>query len=257
MRSGSDGTRSFLRRASSTEAVIQAIRWSTWWETASSTPDRHYAPSEGVALADHLSAVHRNVETILREPPQGEYLEVLHAALAALGLDLEFLRNILVPVALLHDIGKPSEDKAAEIPHPLTGKSVKKRHPIVGVMAAQEIIPEDWPNRHEIMALVEEHDTPYAWYVQHQRTSQTPGPKSWAKLDRNIHPTSDGDPTSDGRGVVMLALFKLADIDGHTNVDDVPWFFTEANRNYLESTGKWLPVPSADVVRRIATEVGS
>ena len=231
--------------------LVELIRSSTWWETASSTPDRHYAPSEGVSLADHLSAVHRNVETILREPPQGEYVEVLQAALAAFELDLELLRNILVPVALLHDIGKPIEDKTAEIPHPLTGKSVKKRHPIVGVMAAQELIPEDWPNRHEIMALVEEHDTPYAWYVQNQRTSQTPGPKSWTKLDKRIHPTSDG------AGVVMLALFKLADIDGHTNVDDVPWFFAEANRNYLQNTGKWLPVPSADVVRRIGDEAVS
>ena len=115
-------------------------------------------------------------------------------------------------------------------------------------MATQEIVPEDWPNRHEIIGLVEEHDTPYAWYVQNQRGSQTPKSTLWATLDRNIHPTSDG------AGLVMLALFKLADIDGHINVDDVPWFFSEANRNYLEKIGKALPVPSADVVRRISKE---
>lgn len=172
--------------------LVKAIRSSTWWETASRTPDRHYAPSEAVSLADHLSAVHRNVEAILRVPPQGGYVEVLHAALTAFELDIGLLRNILVPVALLHDIGKPIEDKTAEIPHPLTGKSVKKRHPIVGVTAAQEIVPEDWPNRHEIIALVEEHDTPYAWYVQNQRRSQTPKPRAWAKLDRNIQPTRTG-----------------------------------------------------------------
>ena len=83
-------------------------------------------PSEAVSLADHLSAVHRNVEAILRVPPQEEYVEVLHAALAAFDLDIGLLRNILSPVALLHHIGKPLEDKTAEIPHPLTGKSVKK-----------------------------------------------------------------------------------------------------------------------------------
>lgn len=55
----------------------------------------------------------------------------------------------------------------------------------------------------------------------------------------------------------MLALFKLADIDGHTNVDDVPCFFAEANQNYLRSTGKALPVPSADVVRQISNEAVS
>ncbi len=68
---------------------MEAIRSSTWWETASRTPDRHDAPSEGVSLADH-----------------------------------QLLRNILVPVALLHDIGKLTEDKTAEIPHYLenTGK---------------------------------------------------------------------------------------------------------------------------------------
>ena len=158
--------------------LVEAIRSSSWWETASRTPDRHYAPSDGVSLADHLSAVRSNVEVILRVPPQEEYAKALHAALAAFDLGTEPLRNILVPVALLHDIGKAIEDETAEMPHPLTGEPVKKRHPMVAVMAAQEIVPQDWPNRHEIMALIEEHDTPYAWYVQHQRTGQAPGPSA-------------------------------------------------------------------------------
>jgi len=99
--------------------------------------------------------------------------------------------------------------------------------------------------RETILALVEEHDTPFSWYVNFVNSSQAPKRKSWAKLDRNI------DPKEDGSGIIALAVFKLADIDGHENVADVTWFFDQANSAYLVEKGKWLPVPGEGAIRSL------
>ena len=172
----------------------------------------------------------------------------LQELLAGFGLSPHDAFGILEPVALLHDIGKPVEDKNAEVPHPLTGKTVALRHPIVGVNAGIELIPEDTIRRAEILALIAEHDTPYGWYVQAQRTGQVPSRKSWGRLDAKI--TGERD----GLGIFLLALFKLADIDGHEEVDDVVWFFANANEVYMDPMGRTLPVPSKAEVRQIGEQ---
>ena len=61
-------------------------------------------------------------------------------------------------------------------------------------------------------------------------------------MDRKI------DARENGTGIVLLSVFKLADIDGHENVDDVLWFVEQAYINYLREKGKWLPVPGQDAV---------
>ena len=183
-----------------------------------------------------------NVETVIRESEWWRRAQEM--------LDRHYdpsdVAELLEPVALLHDIGKTKDDKETEGEHPITGKAVKMRHPIMGVIAAMEILPNDLAGRDTILALIEEHDTPYSWYRQFRKTGQVPKRKSWARLDRKI------DPQEDGTGLVLLSVFKLADIDGHENVEDVPWFMEQAHAHYLREKGKWLPVPERDVIQSLA-----
>ncbi len=205
--------------------------------------------SAGVTLADHLQRVYRNLHLMLSsEEISGGYFAELRQALVKDGFDLNSLLAILEPVALLHDIGKTKEDKKADCEHPLTHKAVKMRHPIVSLIAALETLPESQEHRDTILALVEEHDTPFSWYMQFQRSGQIPGRKSWSQLDRRI------EPREDGSGLVLLSIFKLADVDGHENVEDVPWFIELANSNLLQEKGKWVPVPDRTTIQDLASE---
>lgn len=221
------------------------IKSSAWWQAAVEMPDRHYDPSAGISLADHLNAVEGYLRFL--QPFDGEhaYFAQLREALTIAGFDLLELRSLLSPVAWLHDIGKSREDKSAEGVHPVTGKTVPLRHPIVGVIAAVELLPEAIARRMTILALIEEHDTPYGWYRQFQRSGEVPKPHSWSKLDRKI------DPQGAGNGLIPLAVFKLADIDGHDDVSDVAWFIEQANINVLDDLGKPLPVPEPTTIRSL------
>ena len=42
----------------------------------------------------------------------------------------------------------------------------------------------------------------------------------------------------------MLALFKLADIDGHESLADLIWFYEQLNEKYLNILGKPMPIPT-------------
>lgn len=226
--------------------IETAIKDSEWWQRAKQMPDRHYDPDAGVSLADHLEAVFRNVRHLCSPEPAHDYFAQLRATVESTGLTYMVVSDVLTPVALLHDIGKTREDKEAEIEHPITGKSVRKRHPVVGVTAALELLPDVLDHRDTIVALVDEHDTPYSWYVQFRRSGQVPKRKSWARLDRKI------SPQEDGTGIMLLCLFKMADIDGHDDVQDVSWFVDKANDNYLRQKGRWLPVPAPGAVESLS-----
>ncbi len=227
-------------------SIETEIKNSDWWRMAREMPDRHYDPSENIYLADHLEAVARNLRFLQPSARLHEYFAMLRETLAYAGFDLSVIANILTPAALLHDIGKTGEDKAAQGEHPLTGKPVKMRHPIVSVTAALELLPDTLTGRDTILALIEEHDTPYSWYMQFRKTAQVPKRKSWARLDRKI------DSRADGTGLVLLSIFKLADIDGHANLEDVSWFIELADNCYLREKGKWLPVPDAEALQSLA-----
>ncbi len=84
--------------------------------------------------------------------------------------------------------------------------------------------------------------------MQFQRSGQIPKRKSWARLDRKI------DPREDGMGLILLSVFKLADIDGHADVSDVPWFIDQVNQSFLREKGKWLPVPDQSSIQRLEQE---
>lgn len=226
------------------------IKKSEWWRLAGEMPDRHYDPSAGVYLTEHLEATVLNLRFLSSKTSGSDYFSQLREALVHAGIDPTYILETIKPAALLHDIGKTREDKTAEVTHPITDKAVKMRHPIVSLTAALELLPESMPGRNTILALIEEHDTPYSWFMQFQKSGQIPKRKSWAKLDRKI------DGREDGTGLVLLSVLKLADIDGHENVEDVPWFFEQANNHFLREKGKWLPVPDQEDVRRLQNTSG-
>ena len=223
------------------------IRNSSWWRDAEQAADLHYDESSGITLEHHLEAVYQNLRFLQPFAGRHAYFAQLVPALENIGIDPAYALRLLTPVALLHDIGKTKEDKNLVGPHPLSGKMVEMRHPIVGVVAALELLPTELDERAVILALIEEHDTPYAWFRQFVRTQQIPKRKTWAQLDRRI------EARGDGTGLALLAIFKLADIDGHENVDDVLWFFEKANQNFLSEAGKALPVPDREAVESLKT----
>lgn len=221
------------------------IRKSKWWATASQTHDRHYPEHINVSMADHCESVFQSLKLLLDENPEEEYPFELALALETFGISQEWICEILKPVALLHDLGKPLEDKKKEIPHPITGKMKAKKHPILGIQAALEILPRDYKNRDTIIALIEEHATPFSWYCQFQATNQIPGLKAWRKMDRKIVGEEDG------KGIVLLSVFKIVDTDGHENIQDVIWFIEKANEYYLKDFGIIIPIPSENDIRKI------
>jgi hypothetical protein len=150
----------------STIMLEQIIQQSEWWQRAAQTHDRHYSESHNISVADHLLAVARCVRSLVAEDEvvEDNYAGTLRDTLRGQQIGLEKAFAILYPAALLHDIGKPIEDKKGEMAHPLTGKKKPARHPLIGARAAVELVPDDVPYKDAIVALVEEHDTPYSWY---------------------------------------------------------------------------------------------
>lgn len=229
------------------EAVV---RQSKWWRLAAATPDRHGDASSGVSLADHLDAVLENLRRLLISELAGDFVLQVQQRLDAIGIDRQRAFQTLMPVALLHDLGKLTEDKLTTIPHPLSGKPAPKRHPVASVLVAMELLPPSMENRECMLALIDEHATPFSWYAQFRHGGRAPGPAAWARLDHKI------DPRGDGSGLLLLALFKMADIAGHENLDDVSWFVGRANEGYLASRGKELPVPDVRLLRQVGREDG-
>ena len=107
------------------------------------------------------------------------------------------------------------------------------------MIAAEEILPASLPRRETVLALIEQHDTPYSWYMQFQRSGQIPGKQAWARLDRKMAVEEAGV------GLILLALLKLVDIAGHDDLSDVTWFIGSANEGCLREKGLELPVPHA------------
>lgn len=226
---------------------MKTVRASTWWRSATIYQDRHYPPEAGISLADHLEAVAGNLMGLLgvdAAPAEAakRYSEELRQSVLAQGLSVERVARLLHPVALLHDIGKTADDPDETIEHPLTGVPRPKRHPLVSLCAAAELLPQDLIDRSAILALIELHDEPYAWYRQFRRSGQMASPKAWRRLDRKI------DPEQEGRGLVLLAIFRLVDTDGHDDLADVLWFINGANQNLLDRLGRSLPVPTLEEV---------
>jgi hypothetical protein len=220
------------------------IKNSIWWKAASNTIDNHYCNHSGIMLTHHLLAVYNNIESIFNQPATGFYGE-LFALLPTLKLHKEEVKDELKIVALLHDIGKPQEDKSLVMPHPLTGKPAHKRHGLVGLMAAMEIIGPDLTHlpekRSRIYRTVELHDMSYGLFREFMATGNIPLNEKWHYINNKVH-------TLTGAGLMYLLLFKLADIHGHDNISDIIWFYETVKEQYFNQLNIDLPIPTdADI----------
>lgn len=227
------------------EAVLQKIRRSVWWRRASTCVDPHYANTSGVMLVDHLTAVTDNVERIFTTRHLS-FLCRLFLVVEAMGLSKDSIREELRIVAMLHDIGKTEDDKSVTIPHPLNGHPTIKRHSVVGLCAAKDIFHHcDLLSEEEkatIYSVIEEHDVPYGLFREYKSQRKRPTFERWQQLDEKI---SD----QPGVGLMYLLLFKLADTHGHSNIEDVIWFFEAVSHTYFRPLGLTLPVPRESDIR--------
>jgi len=221
------------------------IKLSNWWKTAVKTIDSHYTNENGIMLSHHLEAVYENVENIFNLPEIGFYKE-LFDLLYKMKLNKESIKNHLKIVALLHDIGKIAEDKNMVIPHPLTGKPAHKRHGLVGLMAAKEIIGHDLEKSEQdkliIYRTVELHDISFGLFREYRNTGEIPKSDKLSYIANKIHPIP-------GAGILYLLLFKLADIHGHHSIEDVIWFYKVAATNYFKEFNIQLPIPTESDIR--------
>ncbi len=221
------------------------IRRSHWWVKASNTVDNHYLNGSGIMLTHHLEAVCHNIENIFRQPATGFYGQ-LFAILHLLNLDVKQVKKELRIVSLLHDIGKPAEDKCQIIPHPLTGKPAHMRHGLVSLMAAMEIIGTDlipFPRQqNNIYRTIELHDMSYGLYREFTATGIKPPTERLQHISNKIN-------LKPSAGMVYLLIFKLADIHGHENVSDVIWFYNVVKENYFNQLQIELPIPEEKDIR--------
>lgn len=221
------------------------IKQSGWWQKAARTVDNHHSNGSGIMLTHHLESVYQNVEHIFQKPETGFYGN-LFALIKQLQLDKAELQEELKVVALLHDIGKTEEDKSLVIPHPLTGKPAHKRHGLVGLMAAMEILGTDLAHkpgkRDHIYRTVELHDMSYGLFREYQATLIMPPHDRWNYINHKIH-------TLPAAGLLYLLIFKLADIHGHSNIADVLWFYNSVKDNYFNQLEIDLPIPSESDIR--------
>ena len=225
----------------------QKILSSKWWDLAMVTPDSHYSNKSGVMLSHHLEAVYENIEHIFAKRNIGFYARLFNL-LPKLDIKKDEIREDLLLVALLHDIGKPREDKSHVIAHPLTGKPAHKRHGLVALIAAIEILgpflshsPE---RKNRIFRTIELHDISYGLFREYMITGFFPQDEKWNAINDKIH-------SLNGAGIFYLLLFKLADVHGHANISDVTWFYNAVKQYYLKELKLELPVPVEADIRAV------
>lgn len=227
-------------------SIIDKIMHSIWWMKASVCADNHFHYASGVTLADHLIAVTDNLETIFSDN-RNRFLADLFAFATGLGLNKSKIREVLKIVSLLHDIGKSEADKTKLILHPLHRYLTLKQHAIVSVSAAMEILAPERDlspaEKKRIYAVIEEHDVSYGLFKDWKETGRTPAFERWEELNDKID-------TRKGYGLMYLLIFKLADIHGHSSIEDVTWFFKTVKKEYFDQIG-WsnLPVPVESDIR--------
>lgn len=227
------------------EAVLHKIRRSVWWRRASTCVDPHYSNTSGVMLVDHLTAVTDNVERIFTARHLS-FLCRLFLVVESMGLSKDKIREELKFAAMLHDIGKTEDDKSVTIPHPLDGHLTIKRHSIVSLFAAKDILHHcDLLSEEEkatIYSVIEQHDVPYGLFREYKAQRMRPSFERWQQLDEKIS-------AQPGVGMMYLLLFKLADVHGHCNIEDVIWFFESVSQTYFRPLGLTLPVPRESDIR--------
>lgn len=225
--------------------LFEKIFRSDWWKKATHCVDSHYSNVDGVMLSHHLIAVTVNIDHIFNRH-RSIFLTRLFAILPLLNVNPERLREELRIVSLLHDIGKIEHDKSKTILHPINKRHTIKRHSIVSLYAALDILQEEPllndEEKARIYAVIEEHDVSYGLYREWMCTGKVPRYERWKELNDKIDPTP-------GAGLMYLLFFKLADTHGHWNINDVIWFFQQVKLKYFNRLGIVLPMPKETDIR--------
>jgi hypothetical protein len=234
-----------IQTVTSNGILLDKIIHSGWWLRATQCVDSHYSNIDGVMLSDHLLAVTENIDKIFNYPFT-PFLSGLFSLLPALNLNAEQFCAELKIVSMLHDIGKIEYDKSKLILHPIHGNYTIKRHSIVSLYAAIEILDGEEllsdTIKKRIYAVIEEHDVSYGLFCEWIRTGKVPQYERWKELNDKI----DSTP---GAGLMYLLFFKLADTHGHWNITDVIWFYKQANIKYFNRLGIDLPIPKESDIR--------
>jgi|GEM_PF-1408044 len=227
------------------EQIENKITQSGWWQKAAHTVDCHYSNTSGVMLSHHLEMVYHNIGLVFEQPETGFYGN-LFDLVRQLKINKEEIRNELKVIALLHDIGKTEEDKSMVISHPITGKPAHKRHGLVGLMAAMEILGPDFESipvmKKHIYRTIELHDISYGLFREYKANSDIPGYDRWSYINNKIN-------SSPAAGLIYLLIFKLADIHGHDDIHDVLWFYHTVKANYFDILNIELPIPTEADIR--------
>lgn len=224
---------------------FEKIQNSVWWRKATQCFDRHYDESDGIMLTDHLIAVTENVKELFNQP-HNLFLHNMFELSQMLKLNIEKVKEELLIIAMLHDIGKIEDDKSLYVDHPLNGELVLYRHPVASVNAAIDILGNEPSLSNDeklrIYWTIEQHDISYGLFREYIKKAHVPSFQTWKYINNNIS-------TIPGAGLLYLLLFKLADIHGHANIADVIWFYSTVKENYYNPLGIKLPVPLEKDIR--------
>ncbi|MCU7548128.1 HD domain-containing protein [Chitinophagaceae bacterium LB-8] len=227
------------------DVLFEKILQSGWWTRATQCVDSHYSNVDGVMLSDHLVAVTENIYKVFHRR-QSSFQSKLFDILDRMNIDRQKLMDELRIVALLHDIGKVECDKTKLVRHPLYKHFTIKRHSIVSLYAAIEILQNETLlsviEKLRIYSVIEEHDVSYGLFCEWMRTGKLPTTKRWKELNDNVD-------TRPGVGLMYLLFFKLADTHGHWNLTDVVWFFKQVKTNYFNNLNIDLPIPTEKDIR--------
>lgn len=223
-------------------ALENKIKQSNWWQKANITVDSHYENNSGVMLSHHLIAVYKNIEHIFQQK-NNLFYQQLFRLLEHFNISATIVEAELKIIALLHDLGKLEEDKNMVIAHPVTGKPAHKRHGLVSMMMAEEILKNNFDDddecKNRILRTIELHDMSYGLFREFSVTGNIPIAERWQRIDSKIS-------NKKGLGILYLLIFKLADTHGHLNIEDVVWFFYTVKENYYNTLQLNLPLPSED-----------
>lgn len=225
--------------------IEKIIKESKWWKTAQSYPDRHFPVDANTSLAAHILAVYNGIDKLFDLNSNEKFIQEINAFFIEYNLNRAKIIEVLKITILLHDIGKPYDDKWHIVDSEIVHKVKKVKHEYLGEKIALLLLPDQYEYKKLISKLVRKHDKPYRWYKKSQYLNFIPNYNDWRKLDCSIIDNNSG------LGIIYLILIKLIDTHGHFHLNDVFWFIQNANNTYLSTLKIKFPIPNEKDLRKL------